>query len=81
MLARDYRRFYSECSITALVSEEGYLSTDCVTSAGTSGSVIVAKADGAILSLVAWGRNRYETNGPLLANFQDHLGGEIRNSR
>ena len=52
----DYKRFYSECSIINVVDDEGYVSTDCDTPNGTSGSVIIGKSDGAVISLVAWGR-------------------------
>ena len=63
-------RFVADpCLVTEINDSEGYVGTNCTTSQGSSGSPIFAKDDGALLSLVAWGRNESETNGPLLYQF------------
>lgn len=63
----DYQRFFVSCSIQEISEEEHFVRTNCRTSAGTSGSPIVAVSDLKVLSLVAWGRTMSETNGPVLS--------------
>lgn len=66
--------FVSEgCAVKEVDQEQGFLSTDCLSSSGTSGSPIFASSDGALLSVVSWGRNWRETNGPILSQFKQQL--------